>query len=774
MILYLNEKNNEMRQLIFFLLICISFVSEAQTHRVAKPVVIGDFRTEEISESGNLAWFYPTITPREAKQFEKIELGIKLPKQVIDKISEFLTAKRPNPGGLNPFNRNDIDIEASFYFEGNLVKRNEGFYYEEFRRDLGNNRWLKDTTSFPFRIRHSPEFAGKYTVDVSINIKGLPMMYVSSEFTVVESESKGFLEQGINGKHLRYSKTKESFVGVGQVIPWVVYDDWYHTDVAAGPVNFMVMYSSFSKLHQSGGNFTRMVAAPWFMQLEWEALGNYQPKMGQAWEYDRMNEKLEELDIYFIFCALLHTPLESHPPGANALTPGISWEAYCYNESDITPAKVASYNDVKCSQPADFYDSPEALNHQKNYFRYFVARYGYSTSLAGWQLMSESDQTCAYRDEKTADGTVIDNSANRAKVNDWSGKMTHYMRSECDDTHLKSTSFITGINYSSHLWDPTIFEDKEMSFFGLHDYIFESSLGLQNIRNRNLIKRYESVTNLNVGLIDGEIRYPLLQKNMFIYDEFGHVPSTDRAIPEDMNDDAVVGFNDCADFSFKQDLWFTFASGCAVAGLDWWNEHSSNRHKMWKRYFPGLNTFVSDIDFEGVNYTKVREAKGEIYIAQRWPLRKKDAERSSGNSYKKWDKLEAYIQIDSLGNQGFGWMLNRSFHWANLIDSMPCISALARGEEPYFKPYIFNANDDDEVDTPITILEEDAYIRVYEVNPRTEYTIDYYDTETGELILTRQVKSSFGGVLKIDSPEMIPSIRYDAAFKFYASDLGWK
>ena len=759
------------------LLLSISFWAAtgfSQSHRPANPVSLNGFEISETSEKGDFAWFYPRNTPKTAQQLEKIEFGIKLPKTVVEKIDLFLSAKGETDMGLNPFDRNDIDIEAIFTHNGKVVKRNEGFYFQEFKRDLGNNRWWKDTTSYPFRIRHSPEFTGNYKVDVTIDIRGLDVVYASSEFFVDASENPGFLESGAHNKHMRFSKTKESCVGVGQVIPWVLYDDWYHTDEAAGPVNFMVMYNSFRKLSQSGGNFTRMVAAPWFMQLEWEALGNYEPKMGQAWEFDRMNDKLQELDIYFIFCALLHSPLESRPTEDGTMTPGISWEAYCYNSLDKTQGEVAHEKGLTCDRPADFFDDEAALNHQKNYFRYFVARWGYSTSIAGWQLMSETDQTCEYGDKIAEDGTVIDNSDNRAKVRGWVEEITRFMNSECDDAHLKSTSFITGRNYSSHMWDPSLFELDGIDFVGLHDYVFETEPAIQNIRNRNLLKRYESVTNLNVGLINGEMTNPKYQKNMFIYDEFGHVPVIQRAYPEDKDDDPVFAYNQCADFSFKQDLWFTFSSGCAVAGLDWWNEHDRKRQSMWKRYFKGLNKFKEDIDFEKVNYTMVREAKGETYIAQRWPLRKKDVERSNQGSYKKWDKLEAYVQIDSLNHQGFGWMMNRSFHWGNLVDSLPCLSDLARGEGKFSKPYLINPADDDEVAQPINIEENDAFIRVYRLKPRTTYTIDFYDTESGEIIKTVEVKSSFTGMLKIYSPEMNPSERYDIAFKFYDSGLGWR
>lgn len=757
------------------LLFTLSFWGGAgfsQSHSPANPFSLNEFEINEISEKGDLAWFYPRNSPQIAQQLEKVEFGVRLPKSVMEKINSFLSARGETDMGLNPFDRNDIDIEAVFMHNGKVVKRNDGFFYKEFRRDLGNNRWRKDTTSYSFRIRHAPEFTGNYDVTVTIKIRGLNTVQVNSTFSVDATDNPGFLEPGKHNKHMRFSKTKESFVGVGQVIPWV-FDIGGRLDVAAGPVNFMTMYNSFRKLKESGGNFTRMVAAPWFMQLEWESLGNYDPKMGQAWEFDRMNDKLQDHDIYYIFCALLHSPFESHPE-EGATNQEISWESYCYNQMDMTKSPIACESEVSCTQPVDFFDNEEALHHQKNYFRYFVARWGYSTSIAGWQLISETDQVHEYRDESAEDGATIDHADNRSKVNQWVDKISRFMTLECDDKHMKSTSFITGRNYSSHMWDPELFELEEIDFVGLHDYVFEMEPSQQNIRNRNLLRRYISVNDLGVGIVDREVTHPKYQKNMFIYDEFGHVPVIPRAYPEDKNDDPVVFFNSCADFSFKQDLWFTFASGCAVAGLDWWNEHDRSRHDMWKRYFTGLNKFKENIDFEGVNYTRVREMKGETYIAQRWPLRNKDITRSNGNSYRKSDKLEAYIQIDSLNHQGFGWMMNRSFHWGNLVDSLPCISDMAKGEGIFSRPYLYNPMDDDEVSEPITIGEGEAFIKVYKVKPRTSYTVDFYDTESGEIVKTVEVKSSFTGTLKIFSPAMKPSERYDLAFKFYDSGLGWR
>jgi hypothetical protein len=107
-----------------------------------------------------------------------IEYGIKLPPSVMHKIDAFFRDDHSVTDQINPFNRHDIDITAKFhldtvtnrppvldgvYYPENEVKSTDAFYYEEFRRDLARNNWRPDTTSYPFRVRFSPQEIGDYT-----------------------------------------------------------------------------------------------------------------------------------------------------------------------------------------------------------------------------------------------------------------------------------------------------------------------------------------------------------------------------------------------------------------------------------------------------------------------------------------------------------------------------------------------------------------------------------------------------------------------------------
>lgn len=762
-------------QLIIWLLISSVGFAQPQQYAAPKPKLITKADVPQSTEEMRVAWMFPQESFRMAKQYDKVEIGIDLPDSIKYRMHGFFN-QQAGMETLNPFNRHDIDITVQFFVNGELEKTVDAFYYEEYQRNLSMGLWLEDTTAYNFRVRFSPKKKGEYTANILVEATGFPDISTSVNFNVVASDHKGLLERGLNHKHMRYSETKESFIGVGQVIQGTIWDDWFHMGRASGPGSFMPVYGALRAMHAAGGNYTRFVSGPWFLQLEWEALGNYQPKMRHAWEFDRINDKCDQFNIYYMFCPLLHSPLESRTGEHANMFPGIRWEEYCYNDNDVNPSRYAQEEKLGVTKPEDFYTNENAFDAQQNHFRYLVSRWGYSTSLAGWQLMSETDQTCNYRDEVLEDGTVVDNSKNREAVRIWADRLVKYMKNECDDEHMKSISFITGKNFSSYLWDPEIFKIEEMEFFGLHDYIFEMENETPYNRNRNLIVRHESINNLNVGLYDGgKIEHPEFQKRMFIYDEFGQTGAIPKQWPEDKHDDPTTWMNDCLGFHFKQDLWFTFAAGCAVAGLDWWNEDRKPRQKHWMLYFPGFNKFAADIDFENVNYTTVKEKKGHYYIAQRWPFTRPEIERSNDKPYRKSDKLESYIQTSEDGSQGFGWMMNRSYNWWNLKDSIECLNKLVYGKEPFARQYLYESLDSDQQDNaPMNIGEREAFIKVYNLPRLKSYRVDFYNTETGEIIKTVETRSSVGGNLKIYGPEMDASKQFDVAFKFYSPDAGWK
>ena len=378
--------------------------------------------------------------------------------------------------------------------------------------------------------------------------------------------------------------------------------------------------------------------------------------------------------------------------------------------------------------------------------------------------MSEIDETADYRDE-TINDSVIDHSDNRIIIKNWVHEMAYYIGKKLKSDQLISVAIINGINGSSNLWDPEIFNHSEIDFIGLHNYTFETSPSNGKIRNRNLLIRYPAVTNLNTGFQNEKISHKSYQKKCFIYDEFGHLMAIPRQWPEDKNIDLSKILNDQILFMIKQDLWFTLASGCAITGLDWWNYYTKKRQQSWRKLYPPILNFTKDIDFEANNYDTIRSIKGRPIIAQRWPETNRKIERSNNRRYKRCDLLEAYTQVSSSGTKAFGWINNRSVNWPNLLHKSPELNKMFNGEKPYSKKYLYQPKDDDKTTKPIDVTANKYYFKIRFFNPKTHFKIIFYDTKTAEEFSNSHVKSNRKGTIKIYVPEMLWEKHPDAAFK---------
>ena len=756
---------------LFYIYILISIHSFGQLNPSIYSKVILDKNVNSPGTIGiinKVAWFSPKRIG-EAKQFEKVELGIELSQTINNRILKFIksSGSKSYPYPLNPFNPEDIDIKAEIYNQQNIkVNEINGFFYEEFKRDKLNNQWKKDTTSYNFRIRMSFENIGNYKVVIYTNIKRIYSDTCTTQIKIKKGSNPGFLELGEHKKHLRFSDNKKSFLGVGQVIPWTESDGWDKIPQGSGSRSFDEMYNALNAFSNAKGNFTRFVAAPWFMQLDWESLGNYQKKMNHAWEFDRINDFCNNKLIYFIYCAYLHAPLQKRTDEEDArVMPGVRWEDNAYNDNDISLTKVGRENKIGATEPIDFYRNERAKFFSKNHFRYIIARWGYSTAFSGLQLLSEIDDTGNYRDEKIND-SIVDHTKNREIIKTWVHEMVEYIGTQLNSRQLLSVALINGVNGSCDLWDPEIFNHPQIDFVGLHNYTYEMSPSSDKIRNRNLLLRYPAVTNLNTGYQKEKLSHPTYQNKCFIYDEFGHLMSIPRKWPEDKKIDLSKILNDHIPFMIKQDLWFTLASGCAVSGLDWWNYYTKTRHELWRELYPPIHDFIKDIDFETNNYDKVRMFKNKPIIAQRWPENERKIERSNGKKYRKSDLLEAYTQVSSDGERGFGWISNRSVNWPNMLEEDSILKKMYFAEKPFSKKYLHMPKDDDKTSKPINIEENKTYFKIRFLNPRATYRIVFYNTKTGNEITKNKITTNRRGIAKIYAPKMLWTVNPDIAFKF--------
>lgn len=745
-----------MRVFVLLLFIVSSFHSFSQLGKSILPKIISIDNVSKANGALITAFF---LKNDEIKKLEKFEVGFQLPKNFQTKIKGFFEGTSKKEDWINPFNRHDIDITLNFYVNGILEKTIDAFYYEEYKIDSIKNNWIIDTTSFNFRARFSPQKTGEYQVKVSISAKNCDSLLTKFSFNVIDGISKGYLEKGIHGRHFSFSETKKSFIGVGQVIPWSEAHNGKMDEVNR-PSDFVPFYKALKAMDKAGGNFTRFIASPWFMELEWEALGNYQPKLGQAWEFDRITEECETNELYYIFCSRLHTQLENHADENY----GLRWENNCYNDKDVHPAVIAHEPKIGISKVIEFYSNEIAKDHNKNYLRYLISRWGYSNAIAGWQVMSEIDNTQGYSSDTLT----------QKEARNWTHEMIRYINNKLDDPHLLSVAVANPKGAKESFYDPEIYNIPEIDFIGLHSYVYEVAPPTGIIRNRNLADRYKAINEIGIGMRFDSLAYPSFNKKLFIFDEFGQVSGIPKDWPSKDNTDPTVEYNNEIGFMLKQDLWFSVMSGSAISGLDWWNYSSLKRQEDWLKYYKGIIAFFEGIDFEKVNYTNINKQKGKQFIAQRWPFTEKEINRSNKRNYSKDDMLEAHTQTASDGSQAFGWMSNRSVNWMNLINDLPVLKQMLNGELPYSKKYLYLPKDDDKVTKSIDLEGDKYFIKVYFLQRKSEYMIDFYNTISGQKIASDSLKSNSKGEVKIFAPEMKWIENPDIAFKLYLKDSTFK
>lgn len=153
---------------------------------VITPNTTGNFFAEIVKGAYDIVWFDPNPTPGYVPQYEKMEIGIKLPNTINEAISNYILENNQTPT-LNPFNPHQINVRATITSQQlatplppQLVSHTiYGFYYKEFERnttapDLNDWTWNELTmidainSEYNFRLRYAPTYQGQHTCTIEI------------------------------------------------------------------------------------------------------------------------------------------------------------------------------------------------------------------------------------------------------------------------------------------------------------------------------------------------------------------------------------------------------------------------------------------------------------------------------------------------------------------------------------------------------------------------------------------------------------------------------
>lgn len=238
---------------------------------------------------------------------------------------------------LNPFDPDDIDIMATFTSPSGKKWNIPGFY--------------QYTYGTMWKLRFAADELGVWKYQVRVRDINGESTSAEKTFKAVGSSYKGPIKIAANKRFLEY-KNGSPFYGVGL---------WY---------NGRVTKENLDELKSKGVNFISNFITP--LETMGSGVGRYDQEVCSR--IDELFELCEEREILVSLNLWFHSYLSETVWGGG----NIRWQTNPYQH--ITAAK-------------DFFRSSEAWKYQEKLYRYFIARWSYSRSLALWFIVDEINGT---------------------------------------------------------------------------------------------------------------------------------------------------------------------------------------------------------------------------------------------------------------------------------------------------------------------------------------------------------------------------------------------
>lgn len=266
----------------------------------------------------------------------------------------------------NPFDPDQISIDATFTGPGGRKLVVPGFWSADCRPELGRNgaeRWVQ-TGPGHWLIRACLPEAGEWQMRIAARDKDGLQTSEPVAIRVDRSDTPGFIRRARDSaRYLQYDSGAPYFA-VGLNIGW------------PGRRGSADDEAWFSRLAEAGGNFARvwLCASRAMIETKWTGPGRYD--LAACAYYDRVLQLAAERHIAVMLTFQNHTQLldETHwGPG--------DWPKDAYNAANGGPA----------TRPVNYFDAGPARALFKRRLRYLVARYGAFTNVLAWELWNEQD-----------------------------------------------------------------------------------------------------------------------------------------------------------------------------------------------------------------------------------------------------------------------------------------------------------------------------------------------------------------------------------------------
>jgi hypothetical protein len=305
----------------------------------------------------------------------------------------------------NPFDPDDINVEADIITPDNKTIKLPGFYYQDFSRNLVNNHEiLSPASKGDWRFRFTPKKSGDYKLIAYVQDRNGKVKSDPIPFKVLDNSRDGFVHISKRNKRFFEFESGRAFYLTGANTCWAGsrgtfdYDEW------------------FKRFSENGCNYGRLWLSPHWTTFALERPGKPEEGKGlglfdlaNAWRIDYVLQLAEKHGIFLKLC------IDSY---------NILRKKDAYPEWERTPHNVK--NGGILNEPTEFWTDSRMEKLYKNKLRYLVARYGAYANLFAWEFWNEVDITTGY---------------NREVVRDWHQKMAKYLQEIDPYNHLITTSF---------------------------------------------------------------------------------------------------------------------------------------------------------------------------------------------------------------------------------------------------------------------------------------------------------------------------------------------
>ena len=274
----------------------------------------------------------------------------------------------------NPFDPDEIALDAVFTGPQGQVMRQPGFWFQDFARGKGADGAETVTAVGPpgWRLRFCPPAPGRWRLTVTArDLSGLGTAPATA-FVVLPTKAPGFVRRASGSRYFQHDDGSAWFP-VGENVCWsgraglADYDAW------------------FPALASAGGNYARLWMA--FQPLEHGPGGLGRYDLAHAWHFDRVLALARQNGLG---CMLALGTYGEFTTGG-FFGEG-QWPVNPYNSANGGPAAT----------PEAFWTNTEARRLYRRRLRYLIARYGSETSLAFWEFWNETAAPAPWTREMAA------------------------------------------------------------------------------------------------------------------------------------------------------------------------------------------------------------------------------------------------------------------------------------------------------------------------------------------------------------------------------------